>query len=168
MEFSPQDIFGLGMTTAQKMGHSYLGGLQLGRLAAYKDIAMIGFQASRVGRGGFVSSVIGQSLGIAAGVPLAGFAAAGACLIPGVGPLAAAVIGEIFADYAELRFGSFLIKKIRIFTNLDKRVRHLEMGGNYKDTEVAQRQRLIAIQDMNSSLIAGRRYLGQEALLMHR
>jgi hypothetical protein len=42
------------------------------------------------------------------------------------------------------------------------------MGGRYQDTELAERQRFIALQDMSSATISGRRYLGQEALLMHR
>jgi hypothetical protein len=157
-----------GLTVAGKVRKSFLGGVGLGALGGVQDIVLLGLQASKAGRGGFVPAMVGQSAVIVAGIPLAGFAAAGLSLIPGIGPLGAAIVGELFASYAEYRIGSSLIGKVRLFTGLNKRIRHLEMGGNYKDTELAQRQRFIAIQDMNSAMIPGRRYLGQEALLMHR
>jgi hypothetical protein len=157
-----------GLTVAQKSRKAFLGGVGLGLLGSIQDIALLGYQASNAGRGGFVPSIVGQSTAIGFGVPLAGFAAAGLSLVPGIGPLAAAVIAGTLSSYAELRFGSLLIKKLRVFTDLNKQLRHLEMGGSYIDTESAQRQRFLAIQDMNSAIIPSRRYLGQEARLMHR
>lgn len=163
-----RDIFGTGLTRSQKMKRSFSTGIGLGSYNAALDAAMIGFQVSRAGRGGIASAIIGQSITIAAGIPVSGFASAAISLIPGIGPFAAAFMGEILANYAEFRFGSALIKKVRVLTDINKNIRHLEMGGNYQDTESSQRQRFIAIQDMNAATIPGRRYLGQEALLMHR
>jgi hypothetical protein len=163
-----ENIFGTGMTRSQKIKKSFLGGVNLGVYSSLKDVGLIGFQAARSGRGSLVPSIVGQSVAAATGIPLAGFASAAICLIPGIGPITAAIIGEALSGYAEFRFGSALIKKVRTFSELHKQMRHLEMGGNYKDTELAQRQRFIAIQDMNATMIPGRRYLGQEALLMHR
>lgn len=157
-----------GLTRSKKIQKSFLGGVKFGAFGAAQDLALIGFQATRAGRGGFVPAIVGQSIGIAAGIPLAGFASAAVSLIPGIGPFAAVIIGSTLASYGELRIGSAMIKNVRYFTDANKRIRHLEMGGSYQDSETAQRQRFIAIQDMNASLIPGRRYLGQEALLMHR
>lgn len=156
------------LTVAEKTRKAFLGGVGLGALGTVQDIALIGFQASNAGRGGFVPSIVGQSTAIGLGIPISGFAAAGLSLIPGVGPLAAALIASTLSGYAELRFGSALIKKLRVFTNLNRQIRHLEMGGSYVDSELAQRQRFLALQDMNSAMIPSRRYLGQEARLMHR
>lgn len=168
MEYTRETLFGSGLTRGQKIKKSFFSGVNLGFITAAQDVAMIGFQASKAGRGEMVPAVVGQSIGIAAGIPLAGFASAALCLIPGIGPLTAAVIGTAMASYGEVRFGAAFTKKIRMFTNLNKSIRHLEMGGRYQDTEIAMRQRMIAINDMNSATMPARRYLGQEALLMHR
>lgn len=166
MDFS--NVLGFGLTRSQKMKKSFWGGIGLGSGNAALDTALIGFQASNAGRGALLPSIVGQSVAVSAGIPMAGFAAAAVSLVPGIGPAAAVVIGEVLAGYGELRFGSMLIKKFRMFSDLHKNIRHLEMGGNFQDSELAQRQRFLAVQDMNSSMIPGRRYLGQEALLMHR
>lgn len=168
MDFSPAGLFGIGLTRGQIFKKSLWGGMQAGIGVGVTGAALIGYQASRAGRGGFMPSILGQSAGLVASIPIAGFASAALCLIPGIGPTAAILAGLAASDYAEFRIGSALIKKFRLFTDLNKRVRHLEMGGNYKDTELAQRQRFLAVQDMNSSMLPARRYLGQEALLMHR
>lgn len=163
-----EQLFGYGLARAQKIKRSFLGGVSFGAFGAATGMAMIGFQAARAGRGGFVPAVVGQSFALAVSIPISGVAAAAISLIPGIGPFAAVAIGGLMVDYGEARFGSILIRKVRCFTDLHKRIRHLEMGGSYQDSESSQRQRFLAIQDMNSSMIPGRRYLGQEALLMHR
>lgn len=160
-------LFGTGLTRYQKMRKSFWGAVGIGAMGSVSDMSMIGFQASRAGRGGMIPAIAGQSVTIAAGVPLAGFTAAAISLVPGIGPFAAAIIAESLVGYGEYRFGSYLIKQFRTFSDIHKSIRHLEMGGSYQDSELAQRQRSIAIQDMNASMIPGRRYLGQEALLMN-
>ncbi len=163
-----QDLFGIGLTRGQKINKAWLGGVGYGTFSLSTGMAMVGFQAKRAGRGGFVSAVVGQTAAAAVGIPLAGFAAAGLCLIPGVGPVAAAAVGGLLSDYAELRIGTQFVKAVRYFTDTAKRIRHLEMGGSYKDSELAQRQRFFAIHDMNATMIPNRRYLGQEASFLHR
>lgn len=159
--------FGRGLVTSQKMKGAFWGSVNLGISGAVIDMALVGFQAHRAGRGGLIPSIVGQSVVIGAGVPIAGFAAAGLCLIPGIGPVAAAFLAEAIMYYPEYRVGSALITAFRTFSNLHKNMRHLEMGGSYQDSELAQRQRMIALQDMNASMIPGRRFLGNEARLMN-
>lgn len=156
------------MTRGEKIQKSFLGGIRFGTLNPIQDITLVGFQASRSDRGGFVPAIIGQSAAVSAGIPIAGIASAALCLIPGIGPGVAAVIGTLMSGYSDVVLGGYLSNKVRWFTDLNRRVRHLEMGGNYQDTLTAQRQRMRAIQDMNASLTPGRRFLGQEALFMHR
>ena len=156
------------MTRGKKIQKSFLGGVRFGMLSTVQDVALVGFQASRAGKRGFVPAIIGQSAASVIGIPIAGVASAAACLIPGIGPGIAAVIGTMVSGYSDVMIGGYLSNKVRLFTDLNYRIRHLEMGGDYQDTLTAQRQRLRAVQDMNASLIPGRRFLGQEALLMHR
>lgn len=163
-----EQLFGAGLTKGQKVNKAFLGGVSVGFYGMAYSMALVGFQAKRTGRGGFVSAVVGQAAAGAVGIPLAGFASAAVACIPGIGPVTAVIIGSVLADYGEYRIGSSMVKAVRHFTDTAKRVRHLEMGGSYQDSELSQRQRFYAIQDMNGARTPSRRYLGQEALLMHR
>ena len=162
------NIFGIGMSPERKVQQALSRSFNLGLGSAAVSSAMIGFQANKAGRGGLVPAMVGQGAAILGMIPVAGFAAAALCLVPGIGPVTAAIVAGLASDYAEYRIGSQLIKHVRFFTDTDKRIRHLEMGGNYRDSEIAQLQRFQAIQDINASMVPGRRYLGQESRLMHR
>lgn len=163
-----EDLFGIGLTRANKIRKGFWGGLSTGSKLGITSVALVGFQAARSSRGGFVPSIVGQGLALSSSVVLTGVASAALCLIPGVGPVTAAIVGSVLADYPEYMLGTYLSRKVRLLTDAYKDIRHLEMGGRYKDTESAQRQRAIAIQDMNAAMIPGRRFLGQEAVFMHR
>lgn len=126
------------------------------------------FQAAQAQRGEKLATMGGQGLGLIAYPAIAGVASAGLCLIPGIGPGLAAFMGVLLAAYPDEILSNNATRAIRTFSNANKAVRHLEMGGSYKDSEIAIRQRYNAINDMNASLLPGRRFLGQEALLMHR
>jgi len=56
---------------------------------------------------------------------------------------------------------------LRAFSTLDRRVRRLECGGDYKDTETARVLRLRAMSEMSGAMAPARRMLGREAELMH-
>jgi len=64
--------------------------------------------------------------------------------------------------------GESVAKPIRFLQKLDHRMRRLEMGGDYVDTERAATMRQRAVQEMSGSLLNARSVLGQEALLMHQ
>ena len=57
---------------------------------------------------------------------------------------------------------------IRYLQSFDRRQRHLQMGGNYKDSETNQALRMSGIQEMSAALGASRRHLGNEAALLHQ
>lgn len=163
-----QSLFGTGLTRSQKIKNTAWAAVGVGGVSATGDLALIGFQGSKAERGSRLPAILGQGAAMIPGTVLAGFASIGLCLIPGIGPAAAAIIADTLLGYADYRMGAALAKPIRMFTETNKRIRHLEMGGSYIDTEMASRQRIYAIQDMNSAMIPSRRYLGQEALFMHR
>jgi hypothetical protein len=161
-------LYGLGITRGRVVQKGFMAGVKFAGLGLVQDVAMIGFQANKVGRGGLIPAVAGQGLALGLGIPLAGIASAALCTVPGIGPLAAAVLANLIVTYPEVLMGNSFTRAVRSFTNINKNIRHLEMGGNYKDTELAERQRFLALQDMNAARIPSRRYLGQEALLLHR
>lgn len=168
MDITRDELWGLGVMSGKKVGGSFWGGLTSGASFGVAGIGLVAYQASRSNRGGFVPAIVGQVGAIGVGSILAGVAASGFALIPGIGIAAASVLGALLADYPEYAIGTWMGRKVRLFTDVNKKIRHLEMGGSYQDSQLAHRQRFIALQDMSSAMIPARRYLGQEALLMHR
>ena len=61
-----------------------------------------------------------------------------------------------------------VLGKVRFLTQADQRMRGLEMGCRYQDTLSARAIRIRSVEAMSGSLGAARRYLGNEAMLMHR
>lgn len=161
-------IFGTGLSGAQKVKKAFWGGTRIGLSGMLFGAGVAAFEAAHAERGQLMPTLAGKGMAVLAFPALAGIASAAIALVPGIGPVAAAFMGSILAGYPDEILGKNLSRGVRMFTGFAKSVRHLEMGGSYKDTESAYRQRLIAVQDMTSALIPGRRYLGQEALLMHR
>lgn len=56
---------------------------------------------------------------------------------------------------------------IRMANQYTNRKRSLEMGGGFRDSYTASESRMAAVTDMSSSFGARRRYLGNEARLLH-
>jgi hypothetical protein len=52
--------------------------------------------------------------------------------------------------------------------DFDRRTRRLEMGGRYTDSETNQALRASSIREMSAAFGSARRYLGNEAALMHQ
>ena len=57
---------------------------------------------------------------------------------------------------------------IQSFVDFNKHVRHVNMGGNYEDTRTAYTMRQRAAQEMGSSVMNARAWLGKEAALLHQ
>lgn len=127
---------------------------------------LVAFEVSKARRGEAVSTLAGQTASLMALPVTAGFASAAICLIPGIGVPAAVFMGTILAAYPDDILGKYISRSVRYLTQANTRVRHLEMGGNYEDTQLASRQRFLAVRDMNAAFMSSRRYLGQEARFM--
>lgn len=57
---------------------------------------------------------------------------------------------------------------VQSFVDFNKLVKHVNMGGNYEDTRIAYTMRQRAAQEMGSSVMNARSWLGKEAILMHQ
>lgn len=109
-------------------------------------------------RGHVAQSVVGALGGQAAGLVggLAGLAMGGP-----MGVIIGAVLSDpIGRTAAEKTFGTVL-RETRL-------ARELQTGGHYVDTEVAYTQRQRAAQEMSTSLLNARQWLGKESVLMHQ
>jgi len=98
-----------------------------------------------------------ESVGVTTG------SAVGAAL----GGLALGLPGEIAGGLIGGTVGEKVGAVIEPLEELGRQAYHLNFGGEYHDTEVAWTMRQRAVQEMGSSALNARQYLGKEALLFH-
>lgn len=130
----------------------FLGGLGLDfgiRGATYQRHHLASSLAG--GIGGNIGALLGEAVGNAL-VP-----------IPGLNFLAGATLG-----YIGYSLGDKVAKPVQNLVELDRRMRHIDMGGSYQDTQQAWTMRQKAAQQLGSSLLNARQILGQEAAFFHQ
>lgn len=132
------------------------------------SVPFIAFEVANAQRGEVLPTAAGTVGGLMSYPVISGVLAAGLTLIPGVGPAAATVMASLLALYPSSRVEQNVTRGFRTLTDIGRNVRHLEFGGNYIDTASAQQERMNALQEMSGSFQTSRRYLGQEAAIMHR
>ena len=107
-----------------------------------------------------VAGIAGFSVGRAVG------AAVGTMILPGVGTWVGSIIGGGAGSMIGDKLArSGTMRTVNLMTASRPRVR---FGGNFKDTAPAYTMRQKAEQELGSSLLNARRYLGREAQLMHQ
>lgn len=79
------------------------------------------------------------------------------------GPLAGFILGSIVEP-----LGGKVGEAFQAFADINRNIKHINMGGDYEDTKVAYTMRQRAAQEMGSSVMNARTWLGREAALMHQ
>ena len=85
-----------------------------------------------------------------------------------VGGLLFGMPGEIAGQIIGGTVGEKIGSTLKPIEDLGHQAYHLNFGGEYHDTEVAWTMRQRAVQEMGSSALNARQYLGKEAALMHQ
>jgi hypothetical protein len=126
------------------------------------------YDAAHQQRGERLPTLAGRTMGLTTLPAMSAAFASGLMLIPGIGPVAACAIAPLAALYPNALFQKSLARGFRRMSNFERDVRHLEMGGNFQDSLSAKASRMSAINEMNGTMVASRRFLGQEAAILHR
>lgn len=151
------------------------GGILFGRpmkgLSQLKEHGAANF--GKIGLGLGVSAAVLQTAFAPRGHKLSGMvggisAMAGFGIADMLGTLVGGPVLGFVAGYAGGELGNKMGEAFQSFTEINRRVRHIDMGGNYQDTELAYTMRQRAAQELGSSILNARQYLGKEALLMHQ
>lgn len=79
------------------------------------------------------------------------------------GPLVGMAVGMATGTAAEKIGDAF-----QFFADTNRRIKHLNMGGNYEDTQVAFTMRQRAARELGGSVMNARMYLGREGILFHQ
>jgi hypothetical protein len=130
----------------------------------------LAFQITSAERGHMAGEAVSGTLSMLMTPLVAGvIGAVIAVALPGIGTgIGVSLIVSALAGAATEAAVAPIGHGITGLTKLGRDLQALHMGGSYQDTQLAQRQRFLAVQQMNSAMPPARRYLGQEALLMHR
>lgn len=131
-------------------------------------VPQIAFASGRMQRGEVLPTLADQSVGIAS------YPALSAVMNPisrfflpaAFGTAGTAAASAMLAILPAYGLGKAAASGIRYFKDWGYKLRHIEQGGSYEDTETALGLRMRAIGDMSSALSYSRRWLGNEASFM--
>jgi hypothetical protein len=168
--------------TSTELTHQQFRSLSATRRASYMfgkgvrwgfdgNVVAIPFLAANVAmsqRGERLSTAAGSVAGMGTFGISQGVIAAGLSLIPGIGQGAVLFASMLGAMYPSALVDSFVSRQARTLTDIGRNIRRLETGAGFTDSETAARSRLGAVMEMSAAMQTSRRYLGQEARLMHR
>lgn len=124
--------------------------LAFGTYAAIK--APTGHKISAFAGGGVgfgVAAVIGGAVGSMFGIPP---------------PIAATISGVLFQDVIDRN----ITNVVQAAVDFGSKQRRINMGGDYRDTQIAMTMRQVAAREMGGSLMNARQWLGQEASFLHQ
>lgn len=119
----------------------------------YLGLPMALYTASSAPRGHFLSKGFGSAGG------LIGSAVGGL-----IGGIPGAIVGGALGDQVSEKF---IGDTYQSFSELNRNITALNMGGNYRDTQKSFTMRQNAVREMSGSLMNARSVLGKEAAYMH-
>lgn len=130
-------------------------------------VPQIAFSSARVQRGEVLPTYLNSSIGLASYPALSAVISPVArFFLPIGGAVIAPAAASLLALFPAYGLGKAAASSVRYFKKWGYQLRHIEMGGNYEDTETAQGLRLRAVSEMSSALSYSRRWLGNEASFM--
>jgi|SRR5271156_75330 len=142
-------------------------GLRSGQSPFLGGVPQIAFASARTQRGEVLPTLLDNSVGIASYPALSAvIGAATRFLLPAALSAGAPLAASFLAIIPAYGLGKAAAQGVRYFKKWGYQLRHIEMGGDYSDTETAASLRLRAVGDMSSALSYSRRWLGNEALFL--
>jgi hypothetical protein len=131
-------------------------------------VPQIAFSSFHTQRGEVLSTLADNSVGIASYPALSAVMnpALRFILPSALGAAGTASITAMLAILPAYGLGKAVKSGVRYFNSFGYRLRHIEQGGDYQDTETALNLRMRSISDMSSAMSYSRRWLGNEALFM--
>lgn len=139
----PLKGLGVGLGHLSGLGYFAVGAGAIKSFSAPRGHKLSSFSSGMAGTFGFaVGDVLGSML---------------------AGPVGGLALGSL----TELA-GDKLGEAAQFLHDFKRNITHINMGGNYEDTRVAYTMRQRAAQEMGSSVMNARSWLGKEGLLMHQ
>jgi len=122
-------------------------------------------------RGNKVASGLGAAATAVTGyATVTAFATLGQAIIPipGLGAVIGGVVGAAVNIGMDKSIRRNVESAVTEFKDVGEYQKRMHFGGNYEDNEIAYTMRQKAAQEMGSSLLNSRQYLGKEGALLHQ
>lgn len=152
----------------KKISNAYWKGSRFASEGAYWGIPVVALEAATAKRGELVPTLAGKSVGLAIQPIASGITSAALAATLGLPPAAAALAATLLVGYATSQFEHTLVRNLTELSQEGANAQRVRFGGGYVDTHSAQQRRQRAAIELAGALPTSRRWLGQEALFLHK
>lgn len=149
-------------------GRAFVEGTKAGADGNMLSLPFIAYEVGHAQRGEAISVATGRLSGLVTYPVMTGLTLAVMAAIPGVNLAATPFIAAAIASFPNTMLEDKVISGVRLITDTARQIRRLEFGGSYQDSTSAQAIRELGIRELTGTMQSSRRYLGQEAALLHR
>lgn len=154
--------------TAMSPSKAFYTGMRTGGEGNMLGVPFIGYEMAHAQRGEMMATLTGRTVGLFTYPVVTGATLAVMTMIPGINLVAYPMAAALLAAFPNTMLEDKIIGGISFLNQTGRRIRRLEVGGDFEDSESAYATRQRSLHDLTGTMQASRRYLGQEALLMHR
>jgi hypothetical protein len=151
-----------------KVSNSFWKGTRFATEGAYWGLPIVGLQAAFAKPGEMIPTIASQAASLAIQPVTSGIASAGLTLTLGLPPAAAALAATVLVGVAATQFEHKLTRGLTELSREGAEASRVRFGGGYIDTRTAQQRRQRAALELAGGLPTSRRWLGQEALFLHK
>jgi hypothetical protein len=152
----------------RQISNSYWKGHRFASEGAYWGLPIVALEVATAKRGEMVPTLLGKTAGLAIQPVASGLASAALTFSLGLPPAAAALAATVLVGYATSQMENTLIRGLTTLSRVGRDEQRVRFGGGYVDTQSAQQRRQRAATELAGAMPVGRRWLGQEALFLHR
>jgi hypothetical protein len=152
----------------RNIGTAYTKGFHMMAQGWALNLPFIALEAGAAQRGEMLPIIAGRTAGMLAQPVMGGIVSAGLVASLGLPPVAAAVAATMLIAVGSNYFENKLIRGIQMLKRETANAQRLSFGQGFKDNPTARAMRMRAVQEMNYTLVPSRRWLGQEARILHR
>jgi len=155
-------------TFPRQIANSYWKGMRFASEGAYWAMPLVALEAATAQRGEMIPTIASQSISLAAQPMAAGIASATLTATFALPPAAAAIAATVLVGFATAEFEHKMVRGFTELTRTGARADRVRFGAGFVDTRSAQQRRQRAAIELAGALPTSRRWLGQEALFLHK
>lgn len=155
-------------TFPRQISNSYWKGMRFASEGAYWSMPLVALEAATAKKGEMIPTIASQAVSLAAQPVASGLAAAALTATFAMPPAAAAMAATVLVGFAASQFEHKLLRGFTEITREGSKADRVRFGAGFVDTSSAQQRRQRVAMELAGALPTSRRWLGQEALFLHR
>lgn len=152
----------------KQISNSFWKSYRFANEGAYWSIPVIALEVATAQKGEMLPTLAGRGIGMAIQPVASGMVGAALTFSLGLPPVAAAFAATLIVGYASTQLENSMIRGIKEISKVGALSSTVLFGGNYTDTQSAQQRRQRAAVALAGAMPTSRRWLGQEAQILHR